>query len=41
MTSSLREVYPAASVDGESLTRTGVADRLREAYGELVRRSLG
>lgn len=40
LTSSLREVYPAASVDGRSLRRIGVADRLREAYADLVRRTL-
>lgn len=41
LTSSLREVYPAASVDGRSLQRIGVADRLRDAYRDLVRRTLG
>ena len=41
LTSSLREVYPAASVDGRALKRIGVADRLREAYAALVRRTLG
>jgi branched-chain amino acid aminotransferase len=40
LTSTLREVYPAASVDGQRLQRAGVADRLRTAYGELVRRIL-
>jgi branched-chain amino acid aminotransferase len=41
LTSSLREVYPAASVDGQPLKRSDVAARLREAYGELVRMTLG
>jgi branched-chain amino acid aminotransferase len=41
LTSSLREVYPAASVDGQALKRSGVAEKLREAYGELIRRTLG
>jgi branched-chain amino acid aminotransferase len=41
LTSSLREVYPAASVDGKPLKRNGVAEKLRAAYGELVRRTLG
>jgi len=41
LTSSLREVYPAASIDGQPLNRSGVADRLREAYSALVRRTLG
>jgi branched-chain amino acid aminotransferase len=41
LTSSLREVYPAASIDGRPLNRSGVADRLREAYSALVRRTLG
>jgi hypothetical protein len=36
----LREVYPAASVDGRALQRAGVAEKLRAAYGELVRRTL-
>jgi branched-subunit amino acid aminotransferase/4-amino-4-deoxychorismate lyase len=40
LTSSLREVYPAASVDGQLLKRAGVAERLRTAYGELVRKAL-
>lgn len=40
LTSSLREVYPAASIDGAELSRSGVAERLRAAYGELVRSTL-
>ncbi len=40
LTSSLREVYPAASIDGEPLERSGVAEKLREAYGALIRRTL-
>jgi branched-chain amino acid aminotransferase len=41
LTSSLREVYPAASLDGDPLKRSDVAEKLRAAYGELVRRTLG
>ena len=41
LTSSLREVYAAASIDGQELKRCGVAERLRTAYGELVRTRLG
>lgn len=41
LTSSLREVYPAASIDGQPLRRNGVAAKLRAAYGELVRKTLG
>jgi branched-chain amino acid aminotransferase len=40
LTSSLREVYPARSIDGQTLRRNGVADRLRTAYGDLVRRTI-
>ncbi len=36
LTSSLREVYPARSIDGVVLKRRGVAELLREAFGELV-----
>ncbi len=41
MTSSLREVYPAASVDGSPLKIGGHAARLRAAYHEFVLKSLG
>jgi branched-chain amino acid aminotransferase len=40
LTSSLREVYPAASIDGKKLRRRGVADELRAAYRELVAKNL-
>lgn len=40
LTSSLREVYPARSIDGTELGRRGVAEALRTAYGELVRTRL-
>ena len=40
LTSSLREVYPVSSVDGRVLHRAGVADKLRAAYGDLVRKVL-
>jgi branched-subunit amino acid aminotransferase/4-amino-4-deoxychorismate lyase len=36
LTSSLREVYPAVSVDGRVLSRNGAADRLRSAYHAAV-----
>lgn len=36
LTSSLREVYPARSIDGMSLKRVGLAERLREAYRKRV-----
>jgi branched-chain amino acid aminotransferase len=41
LTSSLREVYPAASVDAQPLKRTGVAERLRDVYETLIRKTLG
>jgi branched-chain amino acid aminotransferase len=40
LTSSLREVYPARSVDGRELSRGGVVDKLRDAYHAAVLRSL-
>ncbi len=40
LTSSLREVYPARSIDGRELRRSGVAKRLRDAYRGLIRRTL-
>jgi branched-chain amino acid aminotransferase len=36
LTSSLREVYPARSVDGVVLKRRGVAEQLRAAFREFV-----
>lgn len=36
LTSSLREVYPARSIDGTAMNRSGVAERLREAYRDRV-----
>jgi branched-chain amino acid aminotransferase len=41
LTSSLREVYPAGSVDGRTLARAGVADALRDAYHAAVLDALG
>lgn len=41
LTSSLREVYPARSLDGEPLARAGTAARLRTVYREAVRARLG
>jgi branched-subunit amino acid aminotransferase/4-amino-4-deoxychorismate lyase len=41
LTSSLREVYPARSIDGTELRRVGAAAKLRDAYRELVREKLG
>jgi branched-chain amino acid aminotransferase len=41
LTSSLREVYPAASVDGSALRIAGHATRLRDAYHAFVLKSLG
>ena len=40
LTSSLREVYPAKSVDGEPLRSRGHAARLREAYHDFVLQNL-
>ena len=40
LTSSLREVYPAASVDGSALRISGHATRLRDAYHAFVLKSL-
>jgi branched-chain amino acid aminotransferase len=40
LTSSLREVYPARSVDGRLVERGGVAEKLREAYHAAVLESL-
>lgn len=40
LTSSMREVYPARSVDGRALARTDAAERLRAAYRAAVLRSL-
>jgi len=36
LTSSLREVYPARSIDGVPMGRAGVAERLRDAYRARV-----
>jgi branched-subunit amino acid aminotransferase/4-amino-4-deoxychorismate lyase len=36
LTSSLREVYPARSIDGVAMGRAGVAERLREAFRQRV-----
>jgi branched-subunit amino acid aminotransferase/4-amino-4-deoxychorismate lyase len=36
LTSSLREVYPARSIDGHELNRSDVAERLRDAYHRRV-----
>jgi branched-chain amino acid aminotransferase len=36
LTSSLREVYPARSVDGAAMNRAGIAERLRDAYRRRV-----
>jgi branched-chain amino acid aminotransferase len=36
LTSSLREVYPARSIDGVRMKRAGVAERLRDAYRARV-----
>jgi branched-chain amino acid aminotransferase len=40
LTSSLREVYPARSVDGQPLRISGFAERLREAYHAFVLETL-
>lgn len=40
LTSSLREVYPARSIDGREVRRADVAERLRSAYREHVRANL-
>jgi branched-subunit amino acid aminotransferase/4-amino-4-deoxychorismate lyase len=40
LTSSLREVYPARSVDGQALRTSGHAGRLREAYHAFVLETL-
>jgi len=36
LTSSLREVYPARSIDGVEMKRSGVSERLRDAYRARV-----
>ena len=41
LTSSLREVYPARSVDGHHLRTSGHAERLRDAYHRFVLQALG
>lgn len=41
LTSSLREVYPVRSIDGRDVGRGPWAERLRGAYGELVKATLG
>ncbi|HYZ92045.1 MAG TPA: aminotransferase class IV [Actinomycetota bacterium] len=40
LTSSLREVYPARSIDGRDLKRCGVAEKLRDAYHAAVLEAL-
>jgi branched-subunit amino acid aminotransferase/4-amino-4-deoxychorismate lyase len=40
LTSSLREVYPARSIDGRELKRCGVAEKLRDVYHAAVLESL-
>lgn len=40
LTSSLREVYPARSVDGREVRRGSIGQRLRDAYHAAVLRSL-
>ncbi len=40
LTSSLREVYPARSVDGRQLKRCGMAAKLRDAYHAAVLESI-
>lgn len=41
LTSSLREVYPVATLEGRELARSGHAGRLRQAFREHVRERLG
>jgi branched-subunit amino acid aminotransferase/4-amino-4-deoxychorismate lyase len=41
LTSSLREVYAASSIDGQPLQMQGHAKRLRDAYRRFVLERLG